>query len=49
VALQARPHRVRRVVEILRAVSIRSRTFAPAVHEVSMKAQKQWHPLDNVP
>jgi hypothetical protein len=37
------------VVEILRGVSIRSGAFAAAVHEVSMKAQKQRHPLDNVP
>jgi 4-hydroxybenzoyl-CoA reductase subunit beta len=49
VVLQARPQRVRGVAEILRGVSIESKAFAAAVHEVSMKAQKQCHPLDNVP
>jgi hypothetical protein len=37
------------VVEILRGCRSTSEVFANAFHEVSMKAEKRCHPLDNLP
>jgi 4-hydroxybenzoyl-CoA reductase subunit beta len=49
VVLQARPQRVRGVTEMLRGISVDSNAFAQAIEELAAKAQKQCHPLDNVP
>jgi 4-hydroxybenzoyl-CoA reductase subunit beta len=49
VVLQARPQRVRGVAEMLRGLAIDSSAFSKAIDDVAAKAQKQCHPLDNVP
>jgi 4-hydroxybenzoyl-CoA reductase subunit beta len=49
VALQARPHRVPRVLEELQGLAPRTDAFAQALERVTAEASKRCRPLDNVP